>query len=121
MWKRPWGLVEGSLICVGLVVVGLILQLCIGNINWSEFAMPLNIAILAIYVFILVALYALRQRIYFIRWAMSFYAAIPSFIAVVVMTFLMGIIRQVPHNVDNGDVLGFSKMVSCWPFVLVYW
>lgn len=121
MWKRPWGLVEGSLICVGLVVVGLILQLCIGNINWSEFAMPLNIAILAIYVFILVALYALRQRIYFIRWAMSFYAAIPSFVAVVVMTLLMGLIRQVPATVDNGDVLGFSKMLSCWPFVLVYW
>ena len=76
MWKRPWGLVEGSLICVGLVVVGLILQLCIGNINWSEFAMTLNIAILAIYVFILVALYALRQRIYFIRWGRHFQVAI---------------------------------------------
>ncbi len=121
MWKRPWGVVEGVSICVGLVIVGIVLQLTNGNINWDFFAMPLNIAILAIYVFILCVLYALRQRIYFIRWAMSFYAAIPSFIAVVVMTFLMGIIRQVPHNVDNGDVLGFSKMVSCWPFVLVYW
>ncbi len=120
MWKKPWGVVEGTLICVGLIIVGVVLQLCIGNINWSSFAMPLNIVIIAIFILILCLLYALHQRIYFIRWAMSFYAAIPSLISVVVMTLLMGVIRQVPETVNNGDVLGFSKMVSCWAFVLVY-
>ena len=121
MWRKPWGVVEGVLICVGLLVVGVALQLSIGNINWSSFAFPLNIVILAIYLLSVSILYALRQRIYFIRWAMSFYAAIPSIVTVVVMTFLMGLIRQVPATVNNGDVLGFSKMVSCWPFVLIYW
>lgn len=121
MWKKPWGVVEGVLICVGLIVVGLVLQLCAGNIDWNSFAFPLNIVILAIYLLSICMLYALRQRIYFIRWAMSFYAAIPSFVFVVIMTFFMGVIRQVPETVDNGDVLGFSKMVSCWPFVLQYW
>lgn len=121
MWRKPWGVVEVVLICVGLLVVGVVLQLSIGNINWSSFAFPLNIVILAIYLLSVSILYALRQRIYFIRWAMSFYAAIPSIVTVVVMTFLMGLIRQVPATVNNGDVLGFSKMVSCWPFVLIYW
>ena len=121
MWKKPWGVVEGVLICVGLIVVGLVLQLCAGNIDWNSFAFPLNIVILAIYLLSICMLYALRQRIYFIRWAMSFYAAIPSFVFVVIMTFFMGVIRQVPETVDNGDILGFSKMVSCWPFVLQYW
>ena len=121
MWKKPWGVIEGVLICVGLLVVGVVLQLSTGSIDWSSFALPLNIVILAIYLISISTLYALRQRIYFIRWAMSFYAAIPSIVFVVVMTFLMGLIRQVPATVDNGDVLGFSKMVSCWPFVLQYW
>ena len=43
MWNRPWGYKEGCLIGAGLLITGLLLQVTIGEINWSLFAYPVNI------------------------------------------------------------------------------
>lgn len=121
MWGKTWRIAEGFCIGGGLFFIGLVLQLCVGNINWDNFAWPLNIYILVTYLTILVLLYTLRQRIYFVRWSMSYNAALPALTFVVIMTFMMGLIRQVPAASFSTDVFGFSKMISCWPFVLLYW
>lgn len=120
MWKKPWGLSEGIGICGGLVAIGIALQLTNGNISWGSFAYPINVSLLAIYLLILLVLYTLRQRIYFVRWAMTYQAALPALAFTVGMTFLMGMIRQLPESAPTTDILGFSKMISCWSFVLVY-
>ena len=106
--------------CGGLIVIGLILHLFTGGINWDSFAWPLNICVLAIYVVAIIVLYILRKKVYFVRWAMSYKAAVPSLVAVVFLTFLMGMIRQVPASVHSGDVSAFNRMLSFWPFILVY-
>ena len=41
-------------------------------------------------------------------------------IAVVFMTFVMGMVRQVPSSPVMGDVSIFNRMLSFWPFILVY-
>ena len=38
MWIRPWGFKEGCLIGAGLLVTGWLLQITIGEIDWSLFA-----------------------------------------------------------------------------------
>lgn len=121
MWKKPWGLSEGLGIGSGLTLIGLALQMTCGNIRWASFSYPLNLYILVGYIIILILLYALHQRIYFVRWAMTYKAVVPALVFVVGMTFLMGMIKQVPEYTQTDDWLGFSKMISCWPFVLVYW
>ena len=42
MWKKPWTMKEGFLIGGGLVVIGLMVQLCFGAVPWSAIAWPLN-------------------------------------------------------------------------------
>jgi len=48
MWNRPWKIKEGSMICSGLVLTGLLLQFTVGPILWSTFAWPANIITLAV-------------------------------------------------------------------------
>lgn len=119
MWKRPWGVGEGISVCCGLVVVGLVLQLCVGSIDWSLFARPFNFIVLATYVLALVVLYAVRRHIYFVAWSLTYGAAVPSIAFVAVVTLLMGLIRQEP-NVGRSVAEAVHDMLSFWPFVLLY-
>lgn len=70
------------MICGGLVFIGLILHLCTGGLDWGSFAWPLNVYLAIVYVAVLVILYLVRSKVYFVRWAMSYQAAIPSLIVV---------------------------------------
>lgn len=49
MWIRPWGFKEGCLIGAGLLLTGWLLQITIGEIDWSLFAYPVNIIVLVVY------------------------------------------------------------------------
>lgn len=119
MWNRPWGYKEGCLIGAGLLITGLLLQVTIGEINWSLFAYPVNIIVLVVYIAGIVAMHCLRKRIYFFGWMSHYTAAVTSLLWVAGITVVMGFIRQVPSG-HPADVLGFSRMLSAWPFVLLY-
>ena len=80
MWNKPWKLTEGFLIGGGLVVVGLLLQISVGGINWEAFAFPVNIVLLAVYWLAMMAMYALRGRVYAFRFATSYAAAVPALV-----------------------------------------
>lgn len=120
MWKKTWGIEEGITTCGGLIVIGLILHLFTGGVDWSSFAWPLNLYLAIAYLMGLLVLYFLRKKIYFVQWAMSYKAAIPSLIAVVIVTFFMGMIKQVPGTVPSEGISIFHRMLSFWPFILVY-
>lgn len=120
MWNNIWGIKEGIMTCGGLMAIGLLLHLFTGAVDWDNFAWPINMYILTIYVITLIVLFILRKKLYFVRWAMTYNAAIPALIAVVFMTFVMGMVRQVPSSPVMGDVSIFNRMLSFWPFILVY-
>ncbi len=119
MWNNTWGIKEGIMTCGGLIAIGLVLHLFTGAVDWNNFAWPFNIYILVIYAIILIMLFILRKKLYFVRLAMTYNAAVPSLIAVVFMTFVMGVIKQVSSSA-MGDVSIFNRMLSFWPFILVY-
>lgn len=107
MWIKPWTYKEGIAIGIALPMVGLMLQLSAGPINWDLFAMPVNVIFLIIYVIALIAAYVLRGKIYAVRWSMSYHAAVPSILIVGVATVVYGITCD-------------RSTLSAWPFVLLY-
>lgn len=120
MWKKPWGYKEGFICGAGLLVTGLLLQSITGGIHWELFAWPINIIVLALYLFLLTAMHLLRKQVYAFEWLSHYTSAVSSLIYVAAITVAMGCIRQVPSTQSPIDLLGLSKMLSFWPFVLLY-
>jgi hypothetical protein len=120
MWKKPWTLKEGIAIGAGLTVVGLLLQLTVGGIDWNGFCFPVNVVLLVVFVAVAVAIFLLRNQSYGLRYLSSFYSAVASLFFVVALTVVMGLTRQVPSGMPLMDRLGLTRMLSFWPFVLIY-
>lgn len=119
MWKVPWGYREGFVCGIGLLVTGLLLQGTIGGVHWDLFAWPVNIIVLVLYLLSLAIMHALRKRVYGFKWLSHYTSAVSSLIFVTAITVLMGLIRQVPST-QPVDFPSLSKMLSFWPFVLLY-
>ena len=98
----------------------ILLQMAVGAINWNLFACPVNVIVLVVYIIALVAMHLLRKRVYLFGWLSHYSAAVSSLVWVVGMTVIMGLIRQAPSGHASNDILGFSQMISSWPFVLLY-
>jgi len=120
MWNKPWNLKEGFLIGGGLIVCGLMLQFSVGPIDWKAFAYPVNILVALLFVMGVALVYALRGKSYALRFLGSYAAAIPALVYAVVLTAVMGLTRQVADGYEATDFLGITRMLSFWPFVLIY-
>ncbi|MCR4994432.1 MAG: cytochrome c biogenesis protein ResB [Bacteroidales bacterium] len=114
MWSKPWKLPEGFLIGGGLIVAGLILEKTNGPVAWNAFAWPVNGIVVAILLFSLVLMHAMRKKVYVFRFLSTYHAAIPALVLTVALTLLMGLTRQ------RVDGRGLHNMLTFWPFVLVY-
>lgn len=123
MWRKPWTYKEATSICSALLLTGILLQILVGKIDWESLAFPVNIILLILYLTALTAMHFLSSRIYLFRWMSTYSAAIPSLIAAVSLTVLMGLVRQadVRQTLNGPEAwLGFSQMLSAWPFVLLF-
>lgn len=107
MWIKPWTYKEGIAVSLALPLVGLLLQLSVGPINWDLFAMPVNGIFLIIYIIALIATYVLRAKTYAVRWSMSYHAAIPAILVAGLATVVYGITCD-------------RNTLSAWSFVLLY-
>ena len=123
MWSKPWSYKEGLAIGAGLLIIGILLQMTVGAINWDLFACPVNVVVSVVYITALIAMHLLRKRVYLFSWLSHYSAAVSALLWVVGMTVVMGLIRQAPSgHAPNAstDLLGFSQMIASWPFVLLY-
>ena len=120
MWSKSQGMTRGALICCGLVVAGLLLQMVVGPVHWDMMAWPVNIIMLSVLLLFTVIEHSVRRQVYFFRWMATLQAGIPALVACVMMTMLMGVTRQVPAGHVPTDPIGITDMLSFWPFVLVY-
>jgi len=114
MWTKPWTMKEGFLIGGGLIVAGLILELCVGPVVWEAFAWPANGIVLAGFLVIIIGMFLLRKKVYAFRFIGTYQAAIPTLIFAVVLTIIMGLTRQ------TVDGTWLNNMLTFWPFVLIY-
>lgn len=120
MWNKPWSLKEGVAIGGGLVLVGLLLQLFAGPVDWDVFACPVNVIVLSVLLLLLGTGFLLRKKLYAVQFLMSWKAVVPTLGYAVLLTIVMGLTWQVSSESEPADPIGFSKMLSFWPFVLVY-
>ena len=88
----------GFLIGGGLIVVGLMLEWCVGPVAWDAFAWPVNGWVLAGFVAMVAAVFLLRNRVGAFRFVGSHQAAIPTLVYAVVLTMVMGLTRQDVHG-----------------------
>ena len=114
MWNKPWKMKEGFAIGIGLIAVGVVLQLAVGPVAWGAFAWPINGVIMAAFLAVIALIYILRKRVYALLFLGTNHAAISAMALAVVLTIVMGLTIQSP------DGNWFSNMLSFWPFVLVY-
>ena len=116
MWVKPWRMREGFLIGGGLLVVGLLLQILLGPIDWSLLAWPVNLVLLVLLAVVVGVLYALRRKVYVFEWMMHSGAAVPCLSYAAALTILMGLLPQVRGT----GVPWLSQMLRFWPFVLIW-
>ncbi|KGF24478.1 cytochrome c biogenesis protein ResB [Prevotella histicola] len=120
MWNKPYTLKEGTAIVAGLLVTGGLLQVTLGPLEWGLFAWPANFITLILFVFLLIVAFFLRKRSYFCLFMSTMQAAIPAIAAAAILTLIMGVTKQVAEGKRPMDPLGLTKMLSFWPFILVY-
>ena len=120
MFNRLWKMKEGFVTGAGLILVGLALQYSVGPIDWSAFAFPINAICLVLYLAFLALIYALRHRVRLFSFFFTTEAAVPTLIYAALLTVAMGLTRQVAPHERAIDPIGLTRMLSFWPFVLIY-
>ena len=116
---------EGFFIGGGLIIVGLLLQLCAGPVDWDVFRWPVNGIVLAVFLALIAIIYLLRKRMYGLQFIGTYKAAIPALVYAVVLTIIMGLTPQkslIPgSSLPTGEgSMWISYMLNFWPFVLIY-
>jgi hypothetical protein len=121
MWQKPFGYPEYTLVGTGLVVIGLMLQLTVGAIDWSLIAFPANVIMLCAFVALLIIIHLLRNRAYFFKCLGDKHMAVVALSFVVVLTVIMGLIKQNGGTMRASQFpLGFNNMLRAWWYVLPF-
>ena len=120
MFNEVWKMKEGFVFGAGLILVGLALQFSVGPIHWSDFAFPINLIFLIVFLLILVLAYWLRRRVRLFSFLLTAEAAVPTLIYAAALTVVMGLTRQVSAHERAIDPIGLTQMLSFWPFILIY-
>ena len=105
---------EGFLIGGGIIIAGLMLELCVGPVVWNAFRWPVNGIVLAGFLAFIAIIFLLSKRIYGFQFIGTHKAAIPALVYAVLLTIIMGLTRQ------TMDGMWLNNMLSFWPFVLIY-
>lgn len=120
MWHKPWRMKEGFVIGAGLTIIGLVLQFSLGPVDWSLFAWPINIIVLGIFLLLSGIIFTFRSKVYGFRFLATSTCAVPALVMTAALTIIMGLTAQVAETSPPADFFGITKMLSFWPFVLLY-
>ena len=124
IWQKPWHFTETIFIVAGIYLVGMMLQLAVGTFKFSNIAWPLNIIIGAGGLSVIMLL-SLRKRSLFFQWLAGVPFSVSLIGALLIQTIIMGFTPQVAGTLTTKpgvfDIIGFTRMTSSWPFVLIYY
>lgn len=123
MWQFPWGYRESFVIVLGLFIIGVLLQLSLGNFDFLFLAYPINMYCGIFMVLSLLLLLKIRNTSFY-KWLSGVPLAVSLLAMMLFLTMIMGLTPQLAPQ-SSGDAgwlsrLGFSQMTSSWPFVLLY-
>ena len=95
-------------------MVGLALELSVGQVHWDAFAWPVNGYVFGGFLALIAIVFLLRKKVYAFQFLGTYQAAIPAMVYAVALTIIMGLTRQKVGGTWLNDMLSF------WPFVLIY-
>lgn len=136
MWQFPWQYKESIAIVLGILIVGIILQLTLGSFNFFLLHYPANI-IIGIILIVLITLLSFAKKNVIVNWLGGIPLSVTLLGGLFVMTIIMGLIPQFArintdihvhwgHSswTDIADYifmkLGFKQITTSWPFVIMY-
>ncbi len=120
-WAWPWAYRESAAFAIGLMAVGLALQLAGGPLDVHLLRSPvswgLGVGLIGLSIF----LGFLRGRL--AAWLGGLPLAVNLIAALLFLSLIMGLTPQLAApNPEPAwpDHLGFTRMTSSWPFILIY-
>lgn len=123
MWQFPWQYKESIAFVGGIVLIGFILQLTVGNFNYYLLQSPVNL-ILGGGIILFLILFSFARKNSFYQWFSGVPFSVTIIIALLLLGLIMGLTPQMArihtHDIDLFTLLGFRQVTSSWPFVLVY-
>ena len=115
--KENHGFLAGFLLGGGILAAGILRQVFAGPFPWERLAFPRNLILLALFLLLLVLLYAFRRKVRLFAWMVRLDAAVPALCYCLGLTLVLGLVRQ---SGEGGGIPWLSRMLDFWPFVLSY-
>ena len=109
-------------VCAGLFATGVLLQSVAGKTDLRALAFPVNCLAGGGFLLLLSSLFFWKHRNSFVRWTAGFPASVSAIVSLTFLTVVMGLTRQHASGTEVTDWvgrLGFSQMISSWPFALL--
>jgi hypothetical protein len=120
MKEGLWGYKKSIIIGVTLLVLGLALQLFIGNQYTINLHWPFNFIAFSIHIVLCIAVYLFFKTSVFVKWITRVPASIVSIVLILFLTMLIGTIPQTMENKNAIiELLGLNKIIQTWYFLLV--
>ncbi len=136
MWQFPWGYKESIAFVLGLLFVGFLLQLSVGNFNYYLLHFPANVFVGIGYLLLIVGISSIKKNP-IVNWLSSVSLSVTLIAAFLILSLSMGLIPQVVRidpdyhihlqQASFGEIsnyvlykLGFKQVTESHPFVLIY-
>lgn len=106
MWQYPWRYKESIAIIGGIILVGFLLQVTVGQFPFSLLHFPVNIIIGGCIIGCLL-LFSTQRKSSFYRW----FSGVPFSVTLIGAVLILGVIMGLTPN---------QQITTSWSFVLVY-
>ncbi|WP_052180722.1 cytochrome c biogenesis protein ResB [Alistipes sp. ZOR0009] len=124
IWQGIWGYKEAFVVCLGLVAVGILLQLTVGCVGNTLFSYPFNVLFGGAYLVVLVVLQLAAGKRTIIRWMGSSPTAITLMLMLGFTVLLMGVTpqRNLYEAPQGGFVsrIGLDAILHTWYFAFIF-
>ena len=115
-----WGYKESILVGISLLLIGLALQVLIGNEVNIELHWPFNFIVFSVHIILCIFSFVFFKGTTIIRWITRVPA---SMVAIVMVLFLTMLIGTIPQTLENKNafiaLFGLNKITQTWYFLLV--
>lgn len=121
LWRFPWSYPESIIVVLGIIAIGIVVQVELGPCQLDLLAYPVNLLILFALIIFCIACAFIDQSA-FVKWFSSIAFSITLLCAILILGVAMGLTPQRTTSAPGNllATMGLTHMTVSWPFVLVY-
>lgn len=114
-----WGYKRAFLRCALLFMVGVVLQIVLGDFDNKFLRYPWGLILSVNYLYVLLLIYIQSAKWKWLKQLYDGYASVSSLAWLILLTIIFGLTRQDGSTEGLVGVLGFTRMTSSWIFILI--